>query len=116
MTDVVALDGVSQAEVLRLAASAEKGSEHPVGQAIVAAARKEGREPRDPESFQALSGRGVLATVDGKEVLLGNRILMNENGVQTSLGRREGQQSGEPGQDSDAGGLGQEGGGADRRL
>jgi P-type Cu+ transporter len=84
VTDVLALDGVSQAEVLRLAASAEKGSEHPVGQAIVAAARREGREPPDPESFQALSGRGVLATVDGKEVLLGNRTLMNENEVQTT--------------------------------
>jgi len=82
VTDVVPLDSVSQSEVLRLAASAEKGSEHPVGQAIVTAARKEGQEPSDPESFQALSGRGVLATVDGKEVLLGNRILMNDNGVQ----------------------------------
>jgi Cu+-exporting ATPase len=82
VTDVVPLDSVSQSEVLRLAASAEKGSEHPVGQAIVTAARKEGQEPSDPESFQALSGRGVLATVEGKEVLLGNRILMNDNGVQ----------------------------------
>jgi len=96
VTDVLALDGVSQAEVLRLAASAEKGSEHPVGQAIVAAARKEGREPPDAESFQALSGRGVLATVDGKEVLLGNRILMIENEVQTTaaeekVGNLEGQ-------------------------
>ena len=84
VTDVVSLGGASEADILRLAASAEKGSEHPVGQAIVAAARKEGREPSDPESFQALSGRGVLATVEGKEVLLGNRILMNDNGVQTA--------------------------------
>jgi Cu+-exporting ATPase len=82
VTDVVPLDTVSQSEVLRLAASAEKGSEHPVGQAIVRAASKEGRQPSDPESFQALSGRGVLATVEGKEVLLGNRILMNDNGVE----------------------------------
>ncbi|MBN2100127.1 MAG: copper-translocating P-type ATPase [Dehalococcoidia bacterium] len=84
VTDVVALDGVSQAEVLQLAASAEKGSEHPVGQAIVAAAREEGWEPPDAESFQALSGRGVLSTVQGKEVLMGNRILMNENEVRTA--------------------------------
>jgi Cu+-exporting ATPase len=82
VTDVVSLDGVSQDEVLRLAASAEKGSEHPVGQAIVKAVSKEGRQPSDPEAFQALSGRGVLATVEGKEVLLGNRILMNGNGVE----------------------------------
>jgi Cu+-exporting ATPase len=84
VTDVLALGGVSQAEVLQLAASAEKGSEHPVGQAIVAAAREEGWEPPDAESFQALSGRGVLATVRGKEVLMGNRILMNENEVRTA--------------------------------
>ncbi len=84
VTDVVALDTVSQSEVLRLAASAEKGSEHPVGQAVVKAASKEGRQPSDPEDFQALSGRGVLATVEGKEVLLGNRILMSENGVQVA--------------------------------
>jgi Cu+-exporting ATPase len=84
VTDVIPLDTVGQSEVLRLAASAEKGSEHPVGQAIVAAARNEGQEPSDLESFQALSGRGVLATVEGKEVLLGNRMLMNDNGVQTA--------------------------------
>jgi Cu+-exporting ATPase len=84
VTDVVPLDTVSQSEVLRLAASAEKGSEHPVGQAIVKAAGKEGRSPSDPEDFQALSGRGVLAMVEGREVLLGNRILMNENGVQVA--------------------------------
>jgi Cu+-exporting ATPase len=89
VTDVVPLDTVSQSEVLRLAASAEKGSEHPVGQAIVKAAGKEGRQPSDPEAFQALSGRGILATVEGKEVLLGNRILMNDNGVETTAAEEE---------------------------
>jgi len=84
VTDVVPLDAVNQSEVLRLAASAEKGSEHPVGQAMVKAASKEGRHPSDPESFQALSGRGVLATVEGREVLLGNRILMSESGVEVA--------------------------------
>jgi P-type Cu+ transporter len=84
VTDVVSLDEVSQDEILRLAASAEKGSEHPVGQAIVNASGDKGRQPADPESFQALSGRGVLATVEGREVLLGNRILMNESQVQTA--------------------------------
>jgi Cu+-exporting ATPase len=84
VTDVVPLGAVSQSEVLRLAASAEKGSEHPVGQAIVSAAGKEGQQAADPETFQALSGRGVLATVEGREVLLGNRILMNDNGVETA--------------------------------
>ncbi len=81
VTDVVPLGSKDRAGLLGLAASAEKGSEHPAGQAIVAAARKEGLEPADPESFQAFSGRGVLARVDGREVLLGNRILMSDNGV-----------------------------------
>jgi Cu+-exporting ATPase len=84
VTDVVSLNGISKAEILRLAASAEKGSEHPVGQAIVNAYSGEGQQPADAESFQALSGRGVLATVEGRKVLLGNRILMNENEVLTA--------------------------------
>lgn len=85
VTDVVALAEAGRGDLLGLAASAEKGSEHPAGQAIVAAARKEGQEPADPESFQALGGRGVTARVHGREVLLGNRILMSENGVPLDL-------------------------------
>ncbi len=81
VTDIVATDGFSRDEVLRLAAVAEKGSEHPVGQAIVDAARGYRLEPTDPESFQTFGGRGVAAKVDGKEVLLGNRTMMNENGI-----------------------------------
>ena len=85
VTDVVTLAEAGHGDLLGLAASAEKGSEHPAGQAIVAAARKEGQEPADPESFQALGGRGVMARVHGREVLLGNRILMSENGVPLDL-------------------------------
>lgn len=85
LTDVVTLAEAGRGDLLGLAASAEKGSEHPAGQAIVAAARKEGQEPADPESFQALGGRGVMARVHGREVLLGNRILMSENGVPLDL-------------------------------
>ncbi|MDM7999644.1 MAG: heavy metal translocating P-type ATPase [Dehalococcoidia bacterium] len=81
VTDVLSLDGSSQAEILRLAAGAEKGSEHPVGRAIVAAAEGGERAVPDPETFQALSGRGVLATVEGKEVLVGNRAFMAERQV-----------------------------------
>jgi Cu+-exporting ATPase len=82
VTDIVVTDGFSRDEVLRLAALAEKGSEHPVGEAIVDAAKRNRLELADPEFFQAFGGRGILARVDGKEVLLGNRALMNENGVE----------------------------------
>ena len=83
VTDTLALGGLVQDEILRLAAIAEKGSEHPLGQAIVGAAKDDHQELADPEVFEALSGRGVLAKVEGKEILLGNRALMEENGVKT---------------------------------
>ncbi|MEE8470687.1 MAG: heavy metal translocating P-type ATPase [Dehalococcoidia bacterium] len=85
VTDTVALNGFVESEILRLAAIAEKGSEHPLGEAIVEAGRDGDRELADPEAFEALSGRGVLARVEGKEVLLGNRTLMDENGVENRL-------------------------------
>jgi Cu+-exporting ATPase len=84
VTDIVTTDGFGHDEILRLAAVAEKGSEHPVGLAIVDAALSLRLERADPESFQALGGRGIVARVNGKEVLLGNRALMNENGVDNS--------------------------------
>lgn len=82
VTDIVAINSFKRDEVLRLAALAEKGSEHPVGEAIVDAAKGNNLELADPEFFQAFGGRGILARVDGREVLLGNRALMNENGVE----------------------------------
>ncbi|MEE8374548.1 MAG: copper-translocating P-type ATPase, partial [Dehalococcoidia bacterium] len=84
VTDTVAVNGFSQEEVLRLAAVAEKGSEHPLGQAIVEAANSGDHQLADPEGFKALAGRGVVAKVEGKEVLLGNRTLMEENSVDAS--------------------------------
>ncbi len=70
-------------EVLRLAASAERGSEHPLGQAVVDAARERGLALAEPAGFQALPGQGVSAMVEGKRVLLGNTGLMAEQGVDT---------------------------------
>jgi len=84
VTDTLALNNFVPDEILRLAAIAEKGSEHPLGQAIVEATKDDHQELPDPEVFEAISGRGVLAEVGGKEVLLGNRALMDENGVKTS--------------------------------
>jgi Cu+-exporting ATPase len=83
VTDVVASDGLSDTEdlVLRLAASAERGSEHPLGEAIVRAARGAGQALGDPEDFAAVAGQGVTATVEGKQVLVGSRRFLAGRGV-----------------------------------
>ncbi|MGE5578363.1 MAG: copper-translocating P-type ATPase, partial [Syntrophothermus sp.] len=67
--------------LLRWGAIAEKGSEHPLGEAIVESARERGMELVDPEEFAAIPGQGIRARVEGKQVLLGNRRLMDENQV-----------------------------------
>jgi Cu+-exporting ATPase len=81
LTDVVAVGGFSEAEVLRLAASTEKGSEHPLGQAIVRAAVERGVPLDDPRNFEAIPGLGVRASVGGHAVLLGNRPLLSSAGI-----------------------------------
>jgi len=68
-------------ELLRLAASAERGSEHPLGQAIVAAAKEKGLVMAEPQGFQAVSGFGVRANVDGRAVIIGNMRLMQNEGI-----------------------------------
>ena len=84
VTDVVPLSAVAEAELLALAASIEAGSEHPVGEAIVRAARHRGLRLQPVESFQALPGQGVEATVDAEVLLLGNRRLMAARQVNAS--------------------------------
>ena len=82
VTDVVALNGsFSSSEVLRLAASAERRSEHPFGQAIVNRAQEESLTLEEPAEFQAVPGHGVRAIVTGKTILLGNVRLMETNAV-----------------------------------
>ncbi len=83
LTDVVALPGFSQEEVLRLAAIAEVGSEHPLGEAIVRGARERELALDNPSSFEAVPGHGVRATCEGREVLLGNRKLFQGAGIPT---------------------------------
>ncbi len=80
VTDVVAVEGPSD-DVLRLAAAAEKNSEHPLGEAIVRGAAERNIDVRAADSFQAVPGQGVEAQLDGKAVLLGNRKLMAERDV-----------------------------------
>ncbi len=78
VTDVVPAEGMSEEELLYLVGSAERGSEHPLGRAVVERAGALGLVLADPAEFQALRGRGVAATVDGKRVLVGSRRLMEE--------------------------------------
>ena len=77
----VAVAGFTEAEVLRLAASLDQGSEHPLAEAIVRAARAQGLELDKPESFESSTGVGVRGTVGGKAVVLGNTSLMSDAGV-----------------------------------
>ena len=78
---LVALDGAADADVLRYAAAAEVGSEHPVGQAIVAYARDAGVDAPAATGFQALPGKGVRAVVGGRTVAVGNQELMRDLGL-----------------------------------
>ena len=84
--EVVAVKSVSQsfseAEVYRLAASAEQLSEHPLGKAIVSCGRKSGAVLSAAEEFEMLPGRGVCARIDGKSILAGNTELLLEHGVE----------------------------------
>ena len=79
VTDIVTSE--NENELLRVAASAERGSEHPLGEAIVNAARARNLNLSDAREFNAISGRGISARVDGKSVLIGNLQWMNENGI-----------------------------------
>ncbi|MDH7498956.1 MAG: heavy metal translocating P-type ATPase, partial [candidate division NC10 bacterium] len=82
LTDVIALSGYERKQVLSWAASAEKRSEHPLAEAILRGARREGIEVADPEEFESLTGRGVRIRLDGKEILLGNPRWMAERGIE----------------------------------
>jgi Cu+-exporting ATPase len=81
LTDVVATNGIPERELLRLVATAERGSEHPLGEAIVRGAREEGLPLADTEVFEAVAGGGVRARVEGHDVLVGTRRFLDESGV-----------------------------------
>jgi len=82
VTDVIASGDLSSEEVLRLAASTERGSEHPLGEAVVQAAQERGLTLEEVEGFEAIAGQGVRARLDGRSILLGNVRLMGQNGVE----------------------------------
>jgi Cu+-exporting ATPase len=81
VTDIIESERFNRREILGLAASAEKGSEHPLGEAIVKKAREEGVDLLETKDFQAIAGHGIEATVDSKRVLLGNLRLMEEKEI-----------------------------------
>ena len=96
VTDVVTGDSgsVTRHSLLRLAASAERGSEHPLGEAIVGAAREAGLALAEPEKFEAVAGQGIMTTVEGQRVLVGSQRLLESqnvalNGLDLSLTRLE---------------------------
>jgi P-type Cu+ transporter len=82
LTDVIAAAGFAEDDVLSLAAAVERDSEHPLAQAIVAGARERDLSLGEVEAFAAIPGHGVQATVSGRSLLLGNRKLMSDRGVE----------------------------------
>ena len=81
VTQIVPTNGLSERELLRFAAAAEVGSEHPLGEAIVTHAHELGLELPTAQHFQAFAGRGIQAQVDGHEVVLGTRALLESYGI-----------------------------------
>ncbi len=83
LTDVIAVDSITENELLRLVASSERSSEHPLGQAIIKGAEERGLKLAEPSQFQSVTGKGIQVTVDGHQVLVGNRRLLEDAGVKT---------------------------------
>lgn len=81
VTDIIPFGAKSEQELLQLAAAAEKGSEHPLGQAIVQQAKARRLTVEEPENFQAIPGQGVEVKLQGRRLLIGTRKLMKENNI-----------------------------------
>jgi Cu+-exporting ATPase len=82
VTQVIATNGVSEDELLRLAAAAEVGSEHPLGEAIVVKAKQQNLSLPAVSDFASVTGKGITARVEGRTLALGNRALMQQLGVE----------------------------------
>jgi len=81
VTDIIPAEGIDKEYLLQLAASAEKGSEHPLGEAIVRAAEEKALNILKGEGFKAIPGQGIQVNIEGKVVLIGNRKLMVERNI-----------------------------------
>ncbi|CDX13786.1 Copper-transporting P-type ATPase [Mesorhizobium sp. SOD10] len=89
LTDVVAAGEIEENELLGLAAALEKGSEHPLAEAIVEGATARGLKLADATDFEAVTGKGVSGTVSGRKVALGNAAMMTDLGVGTPAANAE---------------------------
>jgi Cu+-exporting ATPase len=83
VVSIVTADGIDEAELLRFAASVERGSEHPLAQAILNAAKERGLRLSEASDFASSSGKGATGTIDGRKIALGNAMLMAEQNVAT---------------------------------
>ncbi len=97
LTDIIPLNDFSEAEILSRAASLERGSEHPLAAAIIGAAKEQKIELSQAENFEAVTGKGVQAEIDGKKIALGNAAMMDfldldttDSNQQADLMRAEG--------------------------
>ena len=84
VTDILPAQGTTARSLLRIAASVERASEHPLAKAVVQRAQDDHVNLSVPENFEAIAGRGIQAVLGGKTVLAGNRKMMQENGVDLS--------------------------------
>jgi P-type Cu+ transporter len=92
-----AAPGFAEAEILRLAASLERGSQHPLGAALVEAAQARGLALAEAESFDAPAGKGVTGSIEGRRVVIGNRHILQEAGIGMDVLAAEAQGFGENG-------------------
>jgi Cu+-exporting ATPase len=83
LTDVVPVGSLDADELLRLVASAERSSEHPLGQAIIQGAKDRALELAKPGEFESVTGKGIKVSIDSHQVLVGNRKLLDDVGLQT---------------------------------
>ncbi len=85
VTDIVTGQGISEDELLAIAASAEKTSEHPLGEAIVRAGEEKNLESKEVEQFLAIPGHGIEVVIENKNILLGNKKLMTDKDIEITL-------------------------------
>lgn len=85
VTDIITTGDFDETELLMLAASAEKGSEHPLGEAIVNCAADKNLDLPDTESFEAIPGHGIEVMINGRKILLGNKKLMDDRKIEIML-------------------------------
>ncbi len=89
LTDIIPLNDFSEAEILSRAASLERGSEHPLAAAIIGAAKEQKIELSQAENFEAVTGKGVKAEIEGKQIALGNGAMMDFLGLDTTDSHRQ---------------------------